>query len=244
MPSAADLLTVWEQGVGVGAVQRGLLLLAALFPEYQYSELAQLRIGERDRQLFALREALFGGRVTSLAACPRCGETVEINFSLADVRVPVSDSAASTTTFVVPMAGGSLVCRVPNSADLLAIASLADREEARRQLVQRCIQAADQREESAGNPPLSATVVDAVVAQLAAADPQADVQLALTCPACDSHWSAQFDIVTFLWAEITAWAHRILREVHTLATVYGWHEADILALSAQRRQIYLQLIGA
>jgi hypothetical protein len=75
------------------------------------------------------------------------------------------------------------------------------------------------------------------------ADPQADVQLALTCPACGHQWEATFDIASFFWSEIDSWAHRILREVHTLASAYGWREADILAMSPQRRQLYLEMVS-
>ena len=38
-----------------------------------------------------------------------------------------------------------------------------------------------------------------------------------------------------------AWARRTLRDVHVLARAYGWREADVLALSPTRRQIYVEL---
>jgi hypothetical protein len=77
---------------------------------------------------------------------------------------------------------------------------------------------------------------------MAQADPQADIQLDLSCPACQHHWQAAFDVVAFLWNEIDSWAHRILSDIHVIASAYGWSEADILALSAARRQTYLDLI--
>jgi hypothetical protein len=51
-----------------------------------------------------------------------------------------------------------------------------------------------------------------------------------------------FDIVSFLWREIASAAQRLLQEVHLLASVYSWHEANILSMSPQRRNAYLQLI--
>ena len=66
--------------------------------------------------------------------------------------------------------------------------------------------------------------------------------LALACPACGHRWQSVFDIAAFLWREIDAWAQRTLRDVHALARGYGWHESDILALTATRRQIYLEMI--
>jgi hypothetical protein len=52
-----------------------------------------------------------------------------------------------------------------------------------------------------------------------------------------------FDIGAFLWEEIAAQARRLLREVHTLARAYGWREADILVMSAARRQAYLEMVS-
>ncbi|MGH8523199.1 MAG: phage baseplate protein, partial [Gammaproteobacteria bacterium] len=71
------------------------------------------------------------------------------------------------------------------------------------------------------------------------ADPQSNLQISLTCPACGHCWEALFDIVFFLWAEINHWAERTLRAVHLLARAYGWREADVLAMSPTRRQMYL-----
>ena len=45
-------------------------------------------------------------------------------------------------------------------------------------------------------------------------------------------------------AELATQAKRLLREVHFLARAYGWREADILAMSARRRQAYLEMVGA
>ena len=64
-----------------------------------------------------------------------------------------------------------------------------------------------------------------------------------TCPACTFTWSEPFDIVTFFWAEIDAWARRLLADVHVLASSYGWSERDILALSPVRRQYYLEMVN-
>ena len=90
---------------------------------------------------------------------------------------------------------------------------------------------------------LPAAVFTAVQERISQVDPQADVTLALTCPACSHRWEAIFDVLTFFWTEIQAWAQRVLREVHVLASAYGSREADILALSPSRRQAYLEMIA-
>jgi len=86
-------------------------------------------------------------------------------------------------------------------------------------------------------------VVTAIAGCLGELDPQAEVLLDMVCPDCGTQWQALFDIAGFLWTELDAWARRTLIEVHRLAWTYGWREADILALGAQRRHRYLQMIG-
>jgi hypothetical protein len=114
---------------------------------------------------------------------------------------------------------------------------------AQRLLLTRCLKAVQHAGQAVMVADLPAAVVDAVVERMATADPQADVQFALTCPQCEQQWQATFDIAVWLWNEITVWAQRVLREVHTLASAYGWREVDILSLSPWRRQHYLNLVN-
>jgi hypothetical protein len=87
-------------------------------------------------------------------------------------------------------------------------------------------------------------VVAGIARSMAEADPLADIQLGLTCPACERQWHVVFDILSFLWTEIEVWAWRMLADVHTLARAYGWGEREILSLSPTRRQFYLEMVGA
>src|SRR5262249_11248813 len=80
--------------------------------------------------------------------------------------------------------------------------------------------------------------------RMAALDPQADLLLALECPACGHGWQADLDVGAFVLAEIDAHAARLLGEVHGLARAYGWSAADILALRPARRRRHLQLASA
>jgi hypothetical protein len=71
--------------------------------------------------------------------------------------------------------------------------------------------------------------------------PEAEVMLDFACPSCGHRWQGLFDIAAFFWREIRAQARRLLREVHLLASAYGWREADILVMSPRRRQAYMEL---
>ena len=87
---------------------------------------------------------------------------------------------------------------------------------------------------------LAAEVLDAVEARLDALDPQAARTIDLNCPSCRVSWAASVDVTEFVWTEVDRFARRLLHDIHTLATAYGWREADVLAISPARRRFYLQ----
>jgi hypothetical protein len=238
--SAQELLDAWERGLAEPPVRRALILVAAACPEATFEDLARESVGRRDARLLTLREWTFGPRLVSLASCPACGERLETAFDVADIRtpeVPVEEPLALT-------AGGyELTFRLPNSLDVSAMTTGGDLDGARKRLLGRCLLAA--RDPEGGDVPverLPETALAAVANRMAEADPQGDVELSLSCPACRHSWLAPFDIAAFFWTEIDAWARMLLHEIHILASAYGWREADILALSPWRRRSYLELI--
>jgi len=238
--SASTLLEVWECGQGQPIARRALLLLAAADPDMSLDALAQLSIGQRDTRLLELRAWLFGTQLMSLAVCAQCREPLELTFDVADVRTAEMPASSGN---VLHTDGYEVYFRVPNSDDLAAIAMTQDIDMMRQRLLARCTwdiryNGAEQSAEQ-----LPVQIVEALTQSMARADPQADVQLQVTCPACGCDWLATFDIASFLWSEINDWAQRLLREMHVLASAYGWREADILAMSAQRRQLYVDMIG-
>jgi len=230
----AELLTLWEQGLSQTPLERGVALVAAVCPELSWEQVMQLSIGQRDHRLLTVREQLFGRQLVSVATCGACGEQLELSFTVDQIRLPLTEVPAQIE---VQQGDHCVQVRLPNSQDLAVLAQwpMAPLPELRRRLLERCL--------LSPVPELPEEVVGAIAAQLAAADPQADIQLDLQCPACGQAWQAVFDIGVFLWTEIHAWAVRLLREIHTLARAYGWSERDILAMSAQRRRWYLDLIG-
>jgi hypothetical protein len=217
------------------------MLLAAACPDTPREALATLSIGRRDASLLTLREWMFGPSMSSVAVCPQCGQKVELCFDVSDLR---AENPPGTHEIAVAAAGYELQIRLPNSTDLSAIAAEPGADRQRRLLFERCLIVARRDGQPAPPRELPPETIDAVAERLAEADPQADVQIAISCPFCGNGWQSAFDIVTFLWSEIEAWACRILRDVHTLASAYGWCERDILALSPARRQFYLEMVGA
>ncbi len=239
--SAAELLVLWEYGVAQSLPQWALSLLVAVNPEFTPESLAKQRVGWRDSCLLTLRERLFGTRIDGLAVCPNCGEKLELTLDTADLRVV--PQTESTEKLCLNQAGYEINFRLPNSVDLIAASTQEDTTAGRPLLLQRCLVSTVHEGKEIGFDQISSNVVDAIIEQMAEGDPQADVQLALSCPACQHQWQILFDIVSYLWEEINTWARLILQEVHLLASAYGWREADILALSSHRRHLYLEMIS-
>jgi hypothetical protein len=243
--SPSELLTVWERGLNQPPARWALTLLEAACPDSSSDALARLSIGQRDARLLELREGIFGPQFVSLAACPACGERLELAFSAADIRVAApggeEDQGEAEPLSVRLGDEYQVQFRLPNSLDLVAISSVAEAPTASQVLLKRCFLDAQRDGSELDLDQLPAEVIDAVVEKMAEADPQAEVRLSLTCPACGHEWQSAFDIVSFFWSEINTWAHRTMREVHVLASAYGWREADVLAISAWRRQYYLEM---
>jgi hypothetical protein len=241
--TASELLSVWERGRSQPSHRQALLLLAAACTETKLEELAELSIGRRDARLLTLRERLFGPRLVSMAGCPVCGEKLELSFDVADVRVEAGEEQNSQLS--LEMEGYEVLFRLPDSNDLAALAIIgADREDGRGTLLKRCLTEVRLNGQEQQVEELPTEIVGAVTKRMSQTDPQADVKLCLDCPACGHDWLATFDILSFLWSEIENWAQRILCDVHILARSYGWREADILAMSAFRRQCYLEMLGS
>lgn len=238
--NALDMLDVWEAGYCCSGPERALLLLERAFPDEPREALAALPIGRRDRRLLALREWMFGPRLAGLAACPACGERLELSFTADDLRVGGQGKPKGEHSF--RRAGYSIRFRLPNSLDLAELAGDENEEVSalRRRLLSRCLLAVRRKGKYEAAEELPAEVADALVKRMGQADPQADMRTSLNCRSCSHQWQTVFDIASFLWSEIDSWALRTLHEVHQLASAYGWSEAEVLSLSPWRRQFYLK----
>jgi hypothetical protein len=239
--SASELLRLWERGLPQQPIERALTLLGADSPETGLDALSQMSIGARDARLLRLRERTFGPQLKSIAACPQCSERLEFDFTVEEIIA--GPAPLERARLSLSVGHYEVEFRLPDSLDLLAIASGTEINRAERFLLARSFVSARLNGVEKSLDDLPAEVREAIVGEMGRVDPQADVQLALSCPQCGHLWQLVFDIVSYFWSELNAWAGRVLREVHALASAYGWREEEILALSAWRRQIYLGMIG-
>jgi hypothetical protein len=235
-PTRVRLLEIWEQARALHPLDRALVMAGAAYPGAPYERLAGLTAGERDAALLALRRAAFGPQMAGYADCPACGERLEfaLDADALDVQPPAADERT------VRLRNG-LAFRLPTSGDLAHVLPEGEPRVAARRLAEICL---IRTEEGAGAPEWTDRLLEEVEAEMARADPQADVELDFGCDGCGHAWRVPFDVAGFLWEEIEARAGRLLVEVHALARAYGWAERDILALGDARRAAYLELAGA
>ena len=246
--NASNLLATWEQGTAQHPLERAVRLLHLAWPHKSAAEWARVSVGERDRQLLRLREQLFGPKVEATTRCPKCGNELELTFTARDLE----------STVVEPQGDGRLKLvsgeyeieyRLPNTADLLEIANDSGQSltvlpgQCLTALLARCV-VARRQDGPVQSTDLPAAVIEKLSSSMAEADPYAEIQIAMDCAGCSHRWSMVFDVVSYLWTEIEDWAERMIRDVHALASAYGWNERDIVGMSALRRRLYLELANA
>ncbi len=241
--SGEEILHIWEIGLDQHPIERALTMLSIAFPLASKDELFALSIGQRDAYLLSVRERTFGSQFAGFAECQQCQEKLEFTFDASEVRVGMAPLESVRQVQQMVVGDCELHVRLPNSIDLAAMRGCSDITAARNLLLQRCVSRAVCHGEEAAIESLSDTVIATLGEQIVERDPQAELLFDLSCPSCDNRWSVVFEIVSFLWVEICAHAKRLLREVHILAAAYGWRETDILAMSALRRQCYLEMVS-
>lgn len=239
---AAELLEVWERGSAQRPPERALTLLDSACPDFETDTLARLSIGRRDGLLLSVRESTFGSRFVAITNCPDCHEQLELDFDVDDVRVSDGEVEPGDPA-TLSVDGYELRFRLPDSRDLMIAGAMRDGESIRAALLERCLLTVHSKGRETSIDRLPKDVVAKLEEEMSRLDAQASVQVELECPSCRRGWTAAFDILAFFWSELDAWAQRLLVEVHTLASAYGWREMDILEMSAARRNIYLNMVS-
>jgi hypothetical protein len=240
-----DLLWVWEVGSGRQPLERALVALAAQFPETTWDELVRASVGERNRGLLELRRAIMGPRLGCVVECPACGSRLALELDVDVLLAGAPARAREQSALELEVDGYRVSYRLLTSDDLRAVGASATQAEARLELIDRCVLRATRTNGSTRVPAgaLPAAVVEALAEAVSEADPLVDVRLGVVCAECDGQWQPSLDISSLVWGEVSALARQGFDDVHTLATAYGWREADILAMSPLRRQAYLERIG-
>jgi hypothetical protein len=211
-------------------------LLSACLTDLHYrsftkDEIESWTLKRRMQGLLAIAVATAGGLWAARQRCPAddCGEVLELELPLTAFR---SDWRGETLRCTLTT-GESLDVRRPTAADLRRWATSG---ETAPQSIAECLLGGE------GSDRLRKGWVGKVEAALEADDPTGNLQLEMTCPSCGTASIIDFPLQDFLLAHLKRRGQALLDEVHCLASIYHWSEAEILALPPDRRHFYLARI--
>ncbi len=182
-----------------------------------------------------------GSPAGSLTISLRCDEPAcRARF---DIELPPSawslpDDLADTPVTLARQGGEPLQLRRPTGSDLSDCRHLALQNTEPAQIAQALLQ----RLCLAGSPHAE-DAADAAAA-LAEADPLVDFAVHCACPECGAEADRAIDLEAHALQLLAARQRLLLREVHGLASHYGWTEREIFEVPASRRSRYLAAIGA
>jgi hypothetical protein len=247
----ANVLDVWESGLGSTPVVRALLLASMAAPAGH--DVADLPLSALNALLLELRSGAFGDRLPCVTDCPQCGESLDVTVSTGELWALRASRAAATATregaepatATLTAHGMEITFRALTARDVRSVDPTAPH--ARRHLLRRCVvgvspsagEVLDEVPDAVADE-IPDEVLEEIARRLPGLDPGADPLFTLDCPQCEHRWEAPLDIADHLWTDVCGYAHRLLHEVHALARAYGWSEADALAVSPVRRQFYLE----
>ncbi len=238
--TASEIIQLWETAYRFHPIDRALSILQQVMPEHNRDALAAMPLGQRDALLLSLRQATFGDALPGKDHCPQCNETVEFELSCTSLAANMTEPQHKRLS----RDSYSITTRPLNSFDLAAAARATTQQQARDLLLQRCVVESRYHDKTIATETLPLEIENSITETALAADPQAEMMLDLSCPACQHQWQTLLDVGHILWLEIAARAQQLLMEVHHLAKAYGWTEAEILRLSPTRRATYLQMVAA
>jgi hypothetical protein len=209
-----------------------------------------LTVGDREALLLHIRRLTLGDRIDARVRCPAtaCGERMDVTLTVESLLMPQYESASPEYTLTVESDGfrHEICFWVPRAADLAAGSRAAgfDADRLAGEILDRCLLTATRDGVPESVAELPETVRSRVGAAMLERDPQAELELDLTCPSCGAGFAAVLDTATFFLRELDERASRLIHEVHTLASRYHWSERAILRMPAQRRAQYLELVFA
>jgi hypothetical protein len=221
------LLGLWERAHDQDRLDRSVTLAKAAAS--QPADVMSWPVGRRERALLTLMVQWGHEELDVVLTCPACEEKLE-------TTLPVSALLAlepPPPSVDVELSDGPHTVRPVDSADLHAVRETETADEALHLLAARLLD---------DHQPRSPDDLAILASALEEADPLAEVRLSPACVACGAQWQATLEIVDHVWQSLTTRAQRLMHEVHLLASHYHWSEERILALTPQRRRVYLDMV--
>jgi len=231
-----DLTGNDERCVRDTSTQSAVDLLARLveWPAGSDADVDELTAPDRDRLLAAIYQRAFGKKIDSTATCTACSSPYDLGFALEDLFAALDRSTGSSTTQVLDdgtfRTSSGLRFRLPTARDEMEVSELP-LEKAEQALASLCIV-----ESSAGD---SLSTLEDAIEEVA---PVLDLDIDTACPECGARQGVRFDMQFYLLSAIERERAHVLREIHRIASAYGWSLEEILVLERNDRRALVQLI--
>jgi len=226
------LLEAWERGARQNALARAVVMLAVADNGRTRDEWDCISLPERDAELLRLRGMTFGDELRGCVPCSHCSTRIEFQASVSALRQRV-ESMRPPTELGWQFGRYRFSLRPAGTRDLLRAAEAGD---ARRDLLRACV-AIDTEDSDEALTQCEAGLTE----QFNRLHEGAETQLTVRCPECGAVENADLDIGRFVWSEVRHAAVAMMREVHELASAYGWTEESVLEMSPARREMYLEM---
>ena len=218
-----------------------------------------LLVADRQFLMLRLRVLTFGDRVRANLHCPwpDCGSKIDIDFSILDIpvrelvnRIRIHRMRLSEGATIRDEQGDShadITFRLPCGADQEQLSGYLNSAPAHtlKLLLDRCLLSI-----GANCPPTSALVESLsplarleIEREMQRIAPSVELTMAGNCPDCQREFSTPFDLEAFFFGEIRTSRAMLYREIHYLAYHYHWSEADILAMSQEKRRYYIETLA-
>jgi hypothetical protein len=166
---------------------------------------------------------------------PQCGEPLEVALPIDALLAAAPDDEGEAGLVAIPLPDArSVALRRPTGRDLRAWhrAPHATRRDAVAAMLDTLLVEGS----------LTSDDEPVVADAMAAHDPLVAFAVSCACPACGAACDHPVDLEAAVLARLGARRRTLLREVHMLASRYGWTESEVLAVAPARRAQYLALI--
>lgn len=186
-------------------------------------------LGMRNQRLLRLHRQHCGPRLEACARCPACAEQIEFDVPTEAV-LGLPPTAADAFVEI-----GNARLRLPRIADLVRLEQETADEPVPLRLARLCL--------IEGAPRLDAALLARLGEAFDQADPAANIALALSCSECGADFPVAVDVAPLVADAFARLADRLLRDIDTIASAYGWGEDAVLALPRERMRQYVALIA-
>jgi hypothetical protein len=244
-----------ELGAATLPVERATALLARCVTQlggHECSGTEQIRdlsMGDREALLLHVRRMTFGERIDCTLDCPACAERMDFQLRAQELMVSTAEGPQPRyeEDFLLDGVKFRARFRLPTGTDVETVLRTehGDPEQAAHALLFRCVEWIHGLDGGAGlsGEAWPVELVAQITARMSELDPQSEIRLQLTCPACEHVFEALFDTSDYFLRELSSRERRLYEDVHQLALAYHWSEAEILQMPPRRRKVYLDLLA-